>query len=513
MKYVHEMLRVSSQRYPKNIAIKHREKSINYKEFKEKVDIISVYLEQLKINKGERVGIYIDKSIDSMVAIFSVLSAGACYVPLDCSANEVRIGHILNDAKIKILLTSKKEYLKVREKINKDDIVIIMIDELYNKKNNVFPKQLEIDANDLAVLLYTSGSTGMPKGVTITHNNLRVFVGWAIEYFKITSNDKLLSHAPFVFDISFFDIFVTIASGAQVCLADTSIASNGRLLLKMTKDEQITVWQSVPSALSLLYHSNRNNNDDSLRHVRAVLFTGERILEDTLKYIMNLFIKAKIYNIYGCTETNNTFIYTVDRNSLIKKLPLPIGKPISGVNYKIIDKNNLEVSKGKTGQLIVSTPTMMLGYTNESNNKKSLVKYKNRKYYYTNDKVQLMEDGNLLYLGRMDHIVKCNGYRVNVLEIERVLLGINYIKEVAVFAVSCDLMGNRLIARVCPKVDSEIDTLNLKLACSKVLPKYAIPHSFHITRDDLPKNVNGKVDRNEIYKEWLELTGSINNRG
>jgi acyl-coenzyme A synthetase/AMP-(fatty) acid ligase len=112
----------------------------------------------------------------------------------------------------------------------------------------------------------------------------------------------------------------------------------------------------------------------------------------------------------------------------------------------------------------------------------------------------------------MDHIVKCNGYRVNVLEVEQVLLGINYIKEVAVFAVYCDVIGNRLIARVCPTVDSEVDTLSLKLACSKVLPKYAIPHSFHVTPTDLPKNGNGKIDRNEIYKEWLELTGSNINR-
>jgi amino acid adenylation domain-containing protein len=509
---MHEMLRISTQKYPNNIAIKHRDKFIRYKEFKEKVNTVSVYLEQLDINKGDRVGIYIEKSIESMVAIFSILSVGACYVPIDCSAPDVRIGYILNDANIKIILTSKKEYLKVRKKIVKKDVVIITIDELYQRVDNVLPKPLEIDKNDIATILYTSGSTGTPKGVMITHNNLRVFVDWAVEYFKITSDDKLLSHAPFVFDISFFDIFTTIASGAQVCLADSSIGSNGKLLLKMTKDEQITVWQSVPSALSLLYHSNRNSDNNPLSHVRAVLFTGERILEDTLKYIFEIFSKAKIYNIYGCTETNNTFIYPVDRNSLLSSVPLPIGKPISGVEYKIIDKKNQEVSKGQAGQLIVSTPTMMLGYTDESNTKKSLVKNNHRKYYCTNDKVQIREDGNLIYLGRMDHIVKCNGYRINVLEIEQVLLGIDYIKEVAVFTVTCDVIGNRLIARVCPTVDNDIDTLSLKLACSKTLPKYAIPHSFHVTRDDLPKNANGKIDRNEIYKEWLQLNGNNINR-
>lgn len=501
MKPVHEMLSYAAANSPQHIAIKHKNNTITYSQLDLMSERLSLYLRQKGIKKNEPIGIYINKSIDAVVAILAILKSGACYVPLDCSAPSLRINFIIQDAKISTVLTRKEEYDRARDIFSGHSVQLFSVNQIRSKELTPCDSRDSLNEKDLAAILYTSGSTGSPKGAMISHGNLSHFVRWAVSYFSLNFNDRLLGHAPFMFDISFFDIFACLGSGATLILADQSIASNGKLLYQLSNEECITIWQSVPSALTLLNHSNKDTYPTPLSNVRAVLFSGERMPDETLRYVLKTFVNAKFYNVYGCTETNNTFVFEVNRNKISEDSPLPIGRPLPNVYYRIIDDKGHEVDDGVSGHLLVSTPTMMAGYTDDEISKKVFA-FKQfgtdikRKYYYTNDQVVKRKDNNLIFLGRRDSIVKSNGYRVNLMEIELAIQDLPDIEEVAVYAVPCSLIGNRIVAKIRPSKQNSVDSLKLKLACSRILPKYSIPHEFHISSEPLPKNINGKIDKN-----------------
>lgn len=509
MNFVHVLLEQSAAKSPDAIALLHNGCAMTYSELNDRSERVALWLQAESFTPSEPVGIYIGKSIEAVVAIFATLKAGTCYVPIDCNAPLARMEYIVQDCGIRKVITDGTQVLRIEELAAKYGI------RLYDCEMECVPvlkAQLDgppVKETSLAALLYTSGSTGNPKGAMITHGNLKSFLEWAVSRFELQSVDRLLSHAPLQFDISFFDLFAAVAVGASLVLADTSTAANGKKLFNLARDEGITIWQSVPSALTLLKLSNEGRSSAVLSKVRAVLFSGECMPEETLRFIDIMFPNAKLYNIYGCTETNNTFIYEVPRNAAKDHITLPIGAALPYVQYRIVDDAGNDVPDGQCGHLIVATPTMMRGYTDRELTSSVIEEYpggsgKTLRYYQTQDSVVRRDDGNLYFLGRRDSVIKSNGFRVNLLEVEQHIQKLPCIEETAVFAVPCEVIGNRIIARVRPLRERKVNSLNLKVQCAAVLPKYAIPHVFHISTEPLPKNSNGKVDKRRVSTEWLE---------
>ncbi len=231
--------------------------------------------------------------------------------------------------------------------------------------------------------------------------------------------------------------------------------------------------------------------------VRQVLFAGEPMPRQTLLKLPELFPKARLHNVYGCTETNDTFMYSLPETIQETPDPLPIGRVLPHIRYRIVDQSDRDVAVGEQGHLLVSGATVMAGYL--GNNVRSRL---TDGYYRTNDLVSEAENGLLQFHGRIDSVVKTNGYRVNLTEIEDYLQRSGKFKEVALFCVKDDLIGQRIVAAIRPLADTPCSLLDLKIYCARGLPKYAIPHSFYITKDEFPKGNTGKIDRWRISYLW-----------
>jgi acyl-coenzyme A synthetase/AMP-(fatty) acid ligase len=231
--------------------------------------------------------------------------------------------------------------------------------------------------------------------------------------------------------------------------------------------------------------------------VRHVLFAGEPMPRQTLLKLPDLFPKAQFHNIYGCTETNDTFMYTLPDTVHEAPDPLPIGRVLPHIRYRIVDLADRDVALGEQGHLLVSGATVMARYL--GNNNGSVL---TDGFYRTHDLVSEGENGLLNFHGRIDSVVKTNGYRVNLAEVEDFLLRSGKFQEVALFCVKDDLIGQRIVAAIRTIAGVTCSTLDLKVYCAGGLPKYAIPHNFYITEDELPKGNTGKIDRWRISYLW-----------
>ncbi len=469
--FAHKILEKSAEDYGSFEAVRLGDRFLTYRELNDRSGKIADCLLRAGVNIGDRIGIYIEKSLDFVISIFAVLKSGGVYVPMDPRNHVKRNEFIINDSNISIILTTSSTVYEVKNirKIGNSREKIILIDEKsphldkLSKDDNIFdyheiikqkPKEVPIDISpqDLAVIFYTSGSTGTPKGVMISHESIVVFVNWVIDEFQITSKDRFISIAPMHFDISLLDIFASLAVGASVVLVPPSKVGNPGFIISLVVQEQITFWQSVPSVLILLVEYGEFEKLN-LNRIRHVIFTGEKMPVKYLKVLIQYFKEADFYNIYGCTETNDTFMYRVPKDVNMIPSPLPIGKALPYVNFHIIDENNCDVGFDKEGELIVSAPTIMKGYQKEAGNNENLVSFRSsegkvKKYFRTRDLVVQSKSKGLTLCGRTDDIIKTNGNRVNLLEVQTCIQSHPDIIESGVFSVDDDFIGKRIVAIV-----------------------------------------------------------------
>lgn len=518
---LHDLLIKSAVKYPDKTAVSYRDDKISYRE----LDELSRELSSICISKGagmgDRIGIYIDKSIESVIAVFGILRTGACYVPFDPMAPLERHKLIINDCSLEYLITSSKKlrqisqiieqttklkYVFVTDMLRKDNKVDISNVELFFKddiygfnNNNIQDKPLkQVAAGDLAYILYTSGSTGQPKGVMLSHRAAMAFVDWSFKTFNIKCDDNVSSHAPFHFDLSVFDIFVSIMAGATLYLVPQGLSSFPKSIVDFIVNNQITIWYSVPSILTqLVLHGSLEER--KLTSLRKILFAGEVFPSKHLRMLMELIPHPEYYNLYGPTETNVITYFKVQEPPS-KDKTIPLGDLCDGVKTYIVNESGMLANEGEMGELYVACPTLMDGYWNDPQKTDSVL-LKNifdtssgNMIYKTGDIVHFNENGYMEYHGRCDAMIKSRGYRIELGEIEAALSSHPRLKEVAVTAVSDDEIGNKIKAVVAPKNKGAISENDIKLFCSKKLPHYMIPEIISIV-DALPRTSTGKIDR------------------
>ncbi len=508
MKTMIDYLRLASEATPENTALICAEESINYQKLDELSEKIALGMSALGVVQGDNIGISMDKSISAIVSIYAILKLGCCYVPISTDSPESRVFGILKNCAIKHLLVEelvdeKRQIIFQKANVNCISSKLLVETVSINKKSSFVSP--EVTGKEPAAILHTSGSTGVPKGAVITQKNLAVFISWAVSAFNLKADDCLLSHAPLQFDLSFFDIFATVAASATVVLATSADTANAARMVNLVNQTGITVWQSVPSALTLqVVSKNTRKQIQVMPNIRCVLFAGERMPRPTLLGISSLFPNARFYNIYGCTETNNSFMYSLPDKVSDAPDPLPVGKVLAHIRYRIVDQSGVDVIPGTKGHLLVAGDTIMAGYIALDNSGSPIYSDDNcvNGFYPTNDIVSLESNGEVYFHGRLDNIIKSNGYRINLMEIEDHLQQSQKIVEVAVLSEPDDLIGNRIIAIVKPKTDEPCSILDLKLFCAKTLPKYAIPHQFYLSSNALPKGNTGKIDKRQVAKMW-----------
>ncbi|MGH3720058.1 MAG: AMP-binding protein [Pseudonocardiaceae bacterium] len=355
-----------------------------------------------------------------------------------------------------------------------------------------------LTAGEAALMLTTSGSTGVPKIVPLALPAIDRFTDWAGAHFGITGDTTVLNYAPLNFDLCLLDIWTTLAHGGCVALVDQDRATNAHYLVDLITTAQPQVIQAVPMLYRLLIDATQDSGH-RVTSTRDVIVTGDSTPQRTLAALPALFPHARFSNIYGSTETNDSFIHEIDISHAATQPHLPIGRPIEGVSALVVDDAGQALEGPGTGELWVATPFQTSGYLCAALNDGKFVSYPGdagrRTYFRTGDTVRRHDDGTITLEGRTDSFVKVRGVRISTQVVEQVILGHDQVVEVAVVAVPDEVAGNRLHAVVRREATSRLNSLTLRRHCARGLDRAAIPSTIRIVTTPLPKTSTGKIDR------------------
>lgn len=514
------LLAASAARFPNRTAVVDAERTFTYAELDATANQVARLLQAHGVRHGDRVGLYLEKSLEALVGLYGILRAGGTYVPLDPAAPAPRLGSIARDAGLRVLITGKEKAEHWAELLAEgapiETLVVLNVEDgevagpsgvgvlTSSSVVNLDPSPPPVNhrsSSDLAYILYTSGSTGVPKGVMLSHLNALAFVNWGAQEFEVSETDRLSSHAPLHFDLSVFDLFAAAKAGATVVLVPSQLALFPVELARWIRDYEISVWYSVPSILTLLVLRGKLE-DVELPALRTILFAGEVFPTKHLHRLVQLLPRVRFANLFGPTETNVCTWYEVPRWIGEPPASIPIGKAIAGVEVFAIGDDGTIQPPGEVGELYVRGPTVMQGYWgDEKRTDATLIgdwEGQAGSVYRTGDLVYLDENGDWIFLGRRDSQIKSRGYRIELGDIEAALNLHPAVVECAVVAIPDDVVTNRIKAFVV--VRDDLDDEGLSRFCGNRLPRYMLPELYEF-RSDLPKSSTGKIDRRALSEQ------------
>jgi amino acid adenylation domain-containing protein len=509
----------AAERNPERVALVDASATLCYGEVERRSTRLAHLLWEHGVRRGDRVGLYLPKSVDAIVGIYGILKAGAAYVPLDPFAPPARLGYIAHNCGIRHLLSGRRRMSQWGALIAAGAPLeaIVILDGPRDDLEPPHPAVRLLGAEsveaqpdtrlaataisqDLAYILYTSGSTGQPKGVMISHHNALAFVRWCQSYFQPVADDVFSNHAPLHFDLTILDIYVAAMAGAAMVVVPHDASLFPRKLAAFVEEHAITIWYSVPSILTMLaLHGNlAPGRLPSLRHV---IFAGEVFPTKHLRTFMRLLPHAALTNLYGPTETNVCTYYRVPPLPEDMSEPIPIGRAIDDVECFAITEDGRLAGAGEVGELQVRGHTVAYGYWGDAEKTArtfvtSPVGPAPDRTYRTGDLVRPTESGDFIFLGRKDHQIKSRGYRIEIGDVEAAICAHPDVVECAVIPIPDELIGNRITAVVAAR-DGVLTAADLTRHCDGLLPKYMIPEAFAF-RTVLPRTSTGKVDRQAL---------------
>jgi amino acid adenylation domain-containing protein len=520
------LLRDSADRASWRRAVAVGERFLTYADLDKLSNRVARALLAQGIAPGDRVGIFAPKSAAAVVALFGVLKAGACYVPLDPKSPAARLATIMTDSGITVVLADQATAQQAAAMAGSvpalctvivtgphwgraaagpepgttsQGPVVVPWDAVLAEPAEALGTDQAVDT-DLAYILYTSGSTGTPKGVMISHRASLTFVEWAADCADLGDRDRVCSPAPLHFDLSVFDIFATCKAAACMVVVPENTSIFPARLAQWLEREQVSVWYSVPSVLTMLA-TRGNLRELDLSNLRAVIFAGEVFPAKHLTRLMAELPGPRYLNWYGPTETNVCTWYEVPPGSGELTAPVPIGKACANTDvFAVTDEGGRVTKPGEEGELYARGSGLMHGYWGDAEKtRRMLVRNPFQAAYQelayrTGDLVTVDDEGNYVYLGRRDGMVKTRGYRVELGEVETALYAHPAIREAVVLPVPDDLLGSRLRAVICADGPGGVTREEVLDHCRRRLPGYMVPDVVEF-RTALPRTSNGKVDR------------------
>jgi len=505
-----------ASRQPGHIAVQGTDEALTYAELDALANRFARMFLDNGLQRGDRVGVHLPRSGRAVAAMLGASRAGGVYVPLDPGSPPARMRLIAEDCGLRQVVIAPallSSWLAAGVHAPVEHFFLSAagtapasppaVDPGFRvhpwsevKEASAAPVPPVGDSPDeLAYLLYTSGSTGVPKGVMISHRNALAFVHWAAEQIDLHARDRVASVAPFHFDLSVFDLWSTLSRGATVVVVDETTVVSGRRMLDRIHAQEISVWYSVPSALILML------DDGGLEQrgapgLRVVFFAGEVFPMKHLRRALAALPQARFFNLFGPTETNVCLAFELEGPPPPDANTIPIGTASCGDVVSIVDEQGRPVPEGEVGELFVDGPTVMLGYWEGGRRTPA------RHPYPTGDLVSRRPDGEILYHGRRDHMVKVHGHRIELGEVESALTGHPSISEALAFAID-----QQLIAVAVP-TDAEISVLDIKRHCASRLPRYMIPSEVRLVAR-LPRTSSGKADRVRVRTALVENDGVV----
>ena len=427
--YIHQLFEIQVERTPEAVAVLSEQGQLTYEELNTKANQLAHYLRTLGVKSETLVGLCVDRSLEMIIGLLAILKAGGAYVPLDLTYPRERLTYMVQDAQISVLVTQAQWSNLISDYKGQ----VVCLDSQWSKIASYSQENLvnTVNPENLAYVIYTSGSTGKPKGVMIEHQSLVNFTKLAINQYQITKSDRLLQFASISFDVAAEEIYVTLCSGATLILRTEEMISSIPLFVQKSQDWQITVWD-LPTAYWHLFVNELVKSKIALPNsLRLVIIGGERVQPELVRmWFKNVGDFPELINAYGPTE--GTIEVSLCRLSQLtesqrNRTEIPIGKSLGeNISVYVLDETLKTVPPETPGEIYIGGAAVARGYLNrpELTAQKFIQAPFNplERLYKTGDLGRYLADGNLEYLERIDHQVKINGFRVELGEIETVLL-------------------------------------------------------------------------------------------
>lgn len=480
--------------FPDRPAVVDHNDQLSYAEFNRLSDMIAGQIAGLKPEKGTRIALFIEHGIMQFVGIFGIIKAGCAYVALDTAYPADRLLYILNDAGVSAIVSNTKNLAQAKE-LN-SEIPVINAEVAGNQPGI---QSISPDADDLCAIIYTSGSTGLPKGSWFTHRSLSHFAWRFSKLASIDQHDRVGYFVSISFSAHGMPMLGALMNGAALVLFNLKRESFSTFRNWLTS-QKISVTLMIPSILRNF--TATLNNSHHFPDLRVVMSGGESLFRaDVEKLLPHLSEQAVVYHMLASTEAYLTCAFPIKKGDLLVSNSIPIGWDVEGVQTMVMDESGNPCEQGKIGELWIKSAFMAGGYWGESAQQNGAFGPAEGEpglaVFRSSDMGYRQPDGALIMVGRKDNMVKLRGYRIDLREIESVLLELPETREVAVLPKENSMGSKHLVAYVVINEGHKFDEARIKIAVLRMLPDYMVP-SFVVQLETLPKSYNGKIDFKQI---------------
>lgn len=518
-----DLVRVQADYRPEAPAIVAGNETMSYGELERASNQLARLLKEAGCEPGDRVCLLLPKSISALVGMIGTLKADCIYVPMDLNNPPARLRTVCEICECRFILAGKAS-LAVLEKLIElgvdPEIRIGWMDPgssgpsrepAFRRDDfgavSAQPVDSKNSSSDVAHILFTSGSTGVPKGVMITHSNVMHFIEWATRYFGFSCADRISGHPPLHFDLSTFDIYGTFLAGASLYLFPPELNVLPHKVAHFIRSNELTQWFSVPSLLNYMSKFDVVKQGD-FPSLRRLLWCGEAFPTPALMYWMKRLPHVSFTNLYGPTEaTIASSYYHLPECPRDETQMIPIGQACEGEWLSVLDEHLNPVETGRIGELYIGGVGLSPGYWRDAEKTEAAFR-KNpdagapARIYRTGDLASVGGDGLVYLHGRADSQIKSRGYRIELGEIERALNALEGLRESAVVGVELDgFEGVAISCAYVPAPGARVSSAMLREKLAETLPRYMVP-SHWLTLDTLPRNGNAKVDRNRLREQF-----------
>lgn len=518
---LHEFIAFGARRHGERPALSDRKRTLSYSELEGLVDRAAAAFTAMGLKRNERVGIFLPKRLETVAAIFGASRAGGVFVPINPALKPRQVGYILRDCNVRVLLTGRDRLKALAEDLDQcPDLETVIVtpeapepDEALTAKTRLswedflkagdrgaVPPQWSIDS-DMAAILYTSGSTGNPKGVVLSHRNMVVGAKSVSSYLLNSSEDRILSALPLSFDYGLSQLTTAFHSGACAVLLNYLLP---RDVIRALVDEKITGLACVPPLWMQL--ADLDWPEAIADHLRYVTNSGGKMPRHVTQKLRSQLPDTKVYLMYGLTEAfRSTYLPPEE----VDARPDSIGKAIPYAEIMVVDKTGEPCPPNTPGELVHRGPLVAHGYWNDPARTGERFKPAPGQpqgitipeiAVWSGDTVTMDEAGYLYFVGREDEMIKTSGYRVSPTEVEEVLYASGLLGEAVAVGVPHPRLGQGIVVFATPSVTGPLDSQEIKRYCQRELPGYMVPAEI-VARESLPRNPNGKIDRKSLAAE------------